>query len=374
MLHTEFGKTGVTVSRLGFGGMRFENPADLDAMAEVVVHAHEKGVTYLDTAPFYCDDKSEEIFGIALREIKKGGRPFYVSSKTMEATPDGVRAQCERSLERLGLDAIDFYHVWCLVQPEDLPGRKAQGVLDAFRKLKEEGLIRHISVSTHLEHDKVAAMLDQGEGLFEGMLIGLNALNYHLRYPGAKAAMDRGLGVVTMNTLGGGLLMNHADRFAPLMRGGDPSMLDAALRFNLSLPAVTVALVGFRNKTDVDEAVAAAERVRPLGMAEIETVQEAIRASHRDFCTQCGYCSDCPAEVPVVRLMEAYNKRLLDGPQAALDQMKWHWWTPDVEKLLEACTQCRQCEENCTQQLPILERFDQLRADYRAMAAGTAQT
>ena len=66
MLYTTFGKTGETVSRLGFGGMRFENSADLDAMAEVAVHAHERGITYFDTAPIYCDDKSEEFFGIAL--------------------------------------------------------------------------------------------------------------------------------------------------------------------------------------------------------------------------------------------------------------------------------------------------------------------
>ncbi len=364
MLYTEFGRTGKTVSRLGMGGMRFEAPGRMDDMAAVVLRAFERGVTYFDTAPIYCDDKSEEIYGIAIREMKKSGRPFYVASKTMAAEPDEVRAQCERSLARLGVDAIDFYHVWCLVQPGDLPGRKEKGALDAFRKLKEEGLIRHICVSTHLEHDKVASMLDQGEGLFEGMLIGLNAINYHLRYPGARAAMERGLGVVTMNTLGGGLLVDNPGHFSPLMRAGDVSMVDAAVRFNLSLPGVTVALVGFRNQADVDSAADAVDRFSPMDMAEVEGVQEEIRLLHRDFCTQCGYCSDCPAGVPVVRLMDAYNQRLLKGPQAAMDQMKWHWWSPDVEKLLESCVRCGQCEADCTQQLPILERFDQLRKDY----------
>ena len=51
--------------------------------------------------------------------------------------------------------------------------------------------------------------------------------------------------------------------------------------------------------------------------------------------------------------------------KAAMDQMKWHWWTPDVEKVLEACVRCGQCEADCTQQLPILERFEQLRKDYQ---------
>ena len=368
MLYSAFGKTGKTVSRLGFGGMRFEKPHDREAMAAVVKHAFDRGITYFDTAPIYCDDLSEEICGMAFREMRKTGRPFQVSSKTMAATRDEVRAQCERSLKRLDVDAIDFYHVWCLVQPGDLPARKKLGVLDAFRELKEEGLIRHISVSTHLEHDKVGSMLDEGENLFESMLIGLNALNYPLRYPGAKAAMDRGLGVVTMNSLGGGVMTDYADRFSVLIEEGDTGMVDAALRFNLSLPAVTVALVGFRNEADVDSAVAAVDRFRALGEADIRRIVADMHGAHRDFCTQCGYCSDCPAEVPVVRLMDAYNRRLLEGPKAAMDQMKWHWWTPDVEKVLEACVRCGQCERDCTQQLPILERFEQLKQDYRELA------
>ncbi len=369
MLYSEFGRTGETVSRLGFGAMRFEHPDDRDAMAAVVTHAFDRGITYFDTAPFYCEDKSEDICGSAFREMKKTGRPFLVSTKTMAATPDEIRAQCERSLERLNVEAIDFYHVWCLVQPEDLPNRKKLGALDAFRKLKEEGLVRHISVSTHLEYDKVGTMLEEGEGLFESMLIGLNALNYPLRYPGAKAAMEHGLGVVTMNSLGGGVLTQYADRFSALLEPGETDMVEAALRFNLSLPAVNTALVGFRNEADIDSAVAAVDRFRQLSGAEVEQIQGRMHGAHKEFCTQCGYCSDCPTEVPVVRLMDAYNRRILEGPKAAMDQMKWHWWTPDVEKLLEACVRCGQCERDCTQQLPILERFDQLRKDYQELNA-----
>lgn len=368
MLYSEFGRTGETVSRLGFGAMRFERPDDRDDMAAVVMHAFNRGITYFDTAPLYCDDKSEDICGLAFKEMKKTGRPFLVSTKTMAATRDEIRAQLDRSLKRMNVDAVDFYHVWCLVQPEDLPGRKQLGVLDAFRELKEEGLVRHISVSTHLEHDKVGTMLDEGEGLFESMLIGLNAINYSLRYPGAKAAMARGLGVVTMNSLGGGILTQYADSFATLMEPGDTDMVDAALRFNLSLPAVNTALVGFRNEKDVDGAVAAVDRFRALTEQDIARIQQEMQGAHKEFCTQCGYCSGCPGEVPVVRLMDAYNRRILEGPKAAMDQMKWHWWTPDVEKLLEACTRCGQCETECTQQLPILERFERLRKDYQELA------
>ena len=366
MIYRMYGQTGVEVSALGFGAMRFETPSDIDAMAEVVLHAFERGVTYLDTAPGYCDDKSETIVGAAVQEMKKTGKPFRVSTKTMAGEPKAIREMCERSLERLHVDAIDFYHVWCLVQPEDLGKRKALGALEEFRRLKEEGLIRHVSVSTHLELDKIAPMLDEGEGLFEGMLLGLSAANCDLRYPGVQEAAKRGMGVVTMNTLGGGLIPNHPDHFAYLLSEGDRSVVDAAIRFNLSLPEISVALVGFRNKADVDAAVSAVEHFEPLAAEEIAALKAKAAAVGKDFCTQCGYCRDCPVGVPVVRLMDAYNRRLMDGPKAGLDHMKWHWWTPDIAKLLEPCTECRQCEEACTQHLPILERFEQLRKDYLA--------
>jgi uncharacterized protein len=370
MLYTTYGDTGVEVSRLGMGCMRFEAPEKIDEMARVVQRAFDKGVTYFDTAPGYCNDQSEIICGTAFREMKKTGKTFRVATKTMAAKPSEIRAQCERSLERLHVDAIDFYHVWCLVQPDDLEKRNREGALDEFRKLKEEGLIRHIAVSTHLEHDKISDMLDEGEGVFEGMLLGLNAINCDLRYPGVREAAARGLGVVTMNTAGGGMLINHADHFSFLKREDDRTMIDAALRFNLSLPGITTALVGFRKESDVDDAIHGIDTFEPLSDEEFERLRSRMEAASENFCTQCGYCADCPAEIPVVRLMDAYNYRLLDGPEAALDHLKWHWWTPDVEKLVEACTECRACEEACTQHLPILERFQELLGDYRRLRKG----
>ena len=363
MLYREYGTTGEKVSAIGFGGMRFANPKATDEMAEVVKHAVDRGVTYLDTAPGYCGDQSEIIVGAAVREIQKTGKRVYTATKTMASDPARVREQCETSLKRLGVDAIDFYHVWCLVQPEQLPERVQTGAIDEFRKLKEEGLVRHVCVSTHLGHDAVSTMLDQGEGLFEGMLIGFNAINFALRLGGIRDAASRGMGVVTMNTLGGGLITDHADRFRFIMRDGDQSILDAALRFNLSMPEITTALVGFRSIEDVDTAIDAAERFEPLSADELEELKTKVLASSKDFCTQCGYCRDCPQEIPVMRLMESYNQKLLDpdNPKAINDRLRWHWGIQDAATLLDTCTKCRYCEEACTQHLPILERFEEIR-------------
>ena len=73
---------GKKVSILGFGGMRFENPEDLDTGAETVLHAYNQGISYFDTAPGYCNDKSEDIMGLAIKEMKKQDYPFYISTKS----------------------------------------------------------------------------------------------------------------------------------------------------------------------------------------------------------------------------------------------------------------------------------------------------
>ena len=83
MLYRPFGKTGKEVSVIGFGGMRFkkEDYAEGDySRAVAIVHkAHELGVNYFDTAPGYCDDTSEKIFGEAFKTMDRS--TFYVSTK-----------------------------------------------------------------------------------------------------------------------------------------------------------------------------------------------------------------------------------------------------------------------------------------------------
>ena len=211
MLYREYGSTGVTVSALGFGGMRFPEPANIDKMAEIPLAAFRRGVTYFDTAPFYCNDKSETILGVAIQEMKKSGKPFYVSTKTFGADESSIRKDLERSLDRLGVEAIDFYHIWCIKTPENFAERKRRGALEAMLECKAEGLVRHIAVSSHMSGEDTAAMLD--EGVFEGVLLGYCAANFPFRETALDAARRKGLAVVTMNPLGGGLIPKHPDRF-----------------------------------------------------------------------------------------------------------------------------------------------------------------
>ena len=110
MMYREYGTTGLEVSAVGFGGMRFDENQDIETCASMLKYAYDRGINYFDTAPGY--GRSEDIFGVALKAMVKtrGDKPFYVSSKSMKSDPALLRKDLEKSLERMGLDYIDFFH------------------------------------------------------------------------------------------------------------------------------------------------------------------------------------------------------------------------------------------------------------------------
>ena len=84
MYYKQYGNTDMKVSAIGLGTMRYDEEdiaaGRLEKCAEIPLYAFEKGINYWDTAPFYCDDKSEIVTGIALSQVKRSD--VYVTSKT----------------------------------------------------------------------------------------------------------------------------------------------------------------------------------------------------------------------------------------------------------------------------------------------------
>ncbi|MFP4353530.1 MAG: aldo/keto reductase [Phycisphaerae bacterium] len=353
-----YGNTGKDVSVISFGGMRFPQPDQTDEMAEIVLHAYKQGVNYFDTAPGYCGDKSEGIMGAAIGQMEPG--TFYTSTKCSSPKGDELRKSLERSLDRLGVETIDFFHVWCLLSPEAWQGRKDGGAVAAALKAKEEGLINHLVVSSHMPGDQLGQVLS--EGIFEGVTLGYCAINFPFRDKAVDLAGQKQLGVVTMNPLGGGLIPQHAERFDFIRSQDDPDVVSAALRFNVSNPSVTSALVGFSTKEHVDQAVAAVKDFTPYPAEHVQKLRKKIFDSFEGLCTGCGYCLPCPEGLEVPKFMDTYNQRILKGdePSNMTNRMKWHWGLKAADA--KACSLCGACETRCTQHLPIRDRLKEIAA------------
>ncbi len=357
MLYREYGNTGKRVSLLGFGGMRFRDIDDRESNVRLLVEAAQAGINYFDTAPGYFGTKSEEIFGEAFDELRRVNLPFCCATKTFQSEEKSIREEIESQLQRLRLDAIDFYHVWCVTTLDNWRERKKNGVLDTFRKLKEEGLIRHICVSSHLIGQEIHELVR--EQIFEGVLFGYSAFTFPFRETAFETIAERNLGAVVMNPLGGGVIPENPDLFEFIKTQPEETVVEAALRFLFAHDHISSVLVGFRDLDDLHGAIRAIDGYQPIDPEQITGMRGSIGQAYRDLCTGCRYCDECPEQVPIPELMDAYNfKQLYGKDERVLSRLKWHWNVPP--DLAAKCIECGQCEDACTQHLPIVERLREI--------------
>jgi predicted aldo/keto reductase-like oxidoreductase len=361
MIYREYGKTGEKVSLLGFGGMRFANIDAHDECVRMMVKAAEGGVTYFDTAPAYFDIKSEQVFGLGFKELRSRKLPYFVATKTFKTKEAEIRTELDEQLKRLDVGAVDFYHVWCILSPENWEVRKKDDILTTFRKLKDEGLIRHICVSSHLIQDDIEEFLM--EDTFEGVLFGYSAYNFKTRQKAFNAIREKKLGAVVMNPLGGGIIPQHPELFGFIKKTPDQSAVHAALHFLWDHKEITTTLVGFATEKEVGDALDAIKTYSPRTEAELEKVKAGAEGQFEGLCTGCAYCDDCPKGIPIPKFMDAYNQMMLakqNGEDSLKSRLKMHWGVS--RKIAAECVECGQCEEACTQHLPIIERLKQIGA------------
>ena len=366
MIYRQFGKTGKNVSVIGMGGMRFrkEDYADGDYRKAVkVIHrAHGLGVNYFDTAPGYCDDTSEHIFGEAFKSMPRDS--FFVSTKCglwNARTADEARKMIDQSISRLGVDTIDFYNMWSVKTLEDYREYlKKGGVFEGALKAKEEGLIHHLCFTTHLRGEQIAQIAN--DGIFEGVTLGYNAINFAYRQKGIDACHAAGLGIVTMNPLGGGIIPAHPEYFSFLRRGDEPLAV-SALKFILSQHKATLAIPGFSTVEEVEESVMAADALEAAPEGLLEEMALHLTSELDSLCTTCAYCDSCPEDIPIPMLLDSYNMHILSGgddTQMFL-RMKNHWGVKP--ELAAKCIACGKCERLCTQKLPIIKRLAYIAAN-----------
>ena len=357
MIYRDYGQTGEKVSLLGFGGMRFKNVDNHDECVRMMVAAAQGGVNYFDTAPGYFETRSETVFGKGFAEMRRLGLPFLSATKTFESSESGIRKEIEAQLKRLDVPGIDFYHIWCITNLNNWEGRKKDGILKTFTKLKEEGLIKHICISSHLIKNEIKQLLM--EGVFEGVLFGYSAYNFQTRQEAFDAIRKKKLGAVVMNPLGGGVIPQHPELFKHIRREGE-STAAAALRILWDHPEISVTLVGFDTIEHVNEALQAIEDYKPRTQAELEEAKSKTSASFEGICTGCAYCDNCPQGIPIPQYMDTYNQKLLDknNKDPIGDRLKWHW---NLERSgAGECIACGLCEDACTQHINIIERLKEI--------------
>ena len=336
------GRTGLRVSALGFGCMRLpmDGPKVDDRRAiPLLRRAVELGVTYFDTAVGYCQGDSQRALGDALHDLR--GR-IVLSTKNPEKDPSEADAwwkNLETSLRLLRTDHVDVYHSHGLSWAAFTKGLQGKGgLLEAWLKAREQGLIRHIAFSSHDAAQNIMKLAD--EGVFESVTLQYNLLNRE--HESAIAYLkEKNMGVVVMGPVGGGRLANQTLEG----QAGGATSAELALKFVLSNPGVTVALSGMSDMAMLEENVAVASRALALSKDEEAEVGRASAAQVKlldYYCTACGYCLPCPSGVDIPE-----NFTLIQMDQAyGLTELARRRYA-DTKGRARFCLECGTCLDKC---------------------------
>jgi len=365
MQYSPLGRTGLSVSRLGFGAMRLPtagDSVDFDKATRLMRRAFDLGVNFVDTQYHYCGDQSETAVGKAV-----AGRRDQVVIQTKAAYYDQPkygpwedhRSRLEETLRRLSVDVLDIY----LMHSLDLAkwNQFGQGWMDMAVKAKQQGLIRHIGLSAHYTPENMIQLLDTG--CFEMILMQYNMLDTRNEKVLAHARA-KGIGTMVMGPVGGGRLAGPPPEWAGANAGCRTSA-ELALRFVLSNPDVDCAFSGMRFEPEVEENCAVASREAALTPGERQRILGVIAEKQRLaqlHCSGCNYCMPCPQGVAIPQILGALALEKVWGLTEAARQRYARAnaaKTPGAPP--PACVDCGQCLPKCPQKIAIPDRLKQAR-------------
>ena len=372
MQYRPFGKTGINISTLGFGCMRLPEiqkedgswEVDQEKTNEMLRRAYDLGVNYFDTALYYCHSNSEIAVGQALKPIRD---KVYISTKCpldLVKEPGDLRKVLETSLKKLDTDYVDFYHFWGINQKTFDEKIAPMNLIAEAYKLKEEGLLRHISFSFHDTPEALKHIIDNGEGL-ESVLLQYNLLD-RANEEMIQYAASKGLGVVVMGPVGGGRLAAPTELAAKL--GTEAvNTYELAFKFVLGNPGVCCALSGMQTLDMVEKNAVVASLENPMSEEEWRRVGESLENLKKFselYCTGCGYCQPCPKGINIPKIFQAYTYLNVYGLTETAKNT-WNGYLNDQKNpgvSPSECINCGYCERKCPQHLKVRELLKKVEA------------
>jgi predicted aldo/keto reductase-like oxidoreductase len=344
MKMVQLGKTGLQVSRVGFGGIPIQRLTEEEAIA-VVRRCLDLGVTFIDTANGYTT--SEERIGKAT-----AGRRSQVVLATKTGVRDKATAQehLALSLKRLQTDYIDLWQFHGVSTFEEYdrvlgPG----GAMEVAQEALHAGVVRHIGITSHSMEVALKAV---PSGHFETIQFPFNFVTNEATQELLPLAQQHGLGFIAMKPFAGGLL----------------DKANLSIKYLLQFEGV-VPDPGIEQVGEIEEIVEIVNG--PWAMTEQERHDlEQIRAEvGTRFCRRCQYCLPCPQEVeiPTVLNTRSFWKRF--PPERFLGG--------GIAKALDSarnCIECGECEGKCPYHLPIIEMLAENVAFYDSVVTGMTHT
>ena len=266
------GKTKVRVPVIGLGTA----PAGYRSEKEAVAFFHQcidRGLTYLDTAPKFTGyGNAQTYLGHVLKERS---REVFLVTKCFE--PDGEKALqlLKKNLAELRVERADLVYAHSLgddkMDPKVIYGPK--GVCKALEKARRDGLTRFVGVSGHNRPGRFLTALREWE--FDVMMNAVSLVARHVYNFEGKvwpAAAEKGVALAAMKVFG-------VAASGQTLKGSrlPDAHKEAALRYALGLPQVSVVVVGMYDEAEMRQNLARARAFKPLSKEELEALDRPTR-------------------------------------------------------------------------------------------------
>lgn len=371
MLKMTFPKIGLESSALGFGCMRFPTDADgniiEDEAIRMVRHAIDNGVNYIDTAYPYHNGKSELLVGKALKD---GYREKVILATKLPVwdveTHEDMMKLLDEQLEKLHVDCIDFYLMHAL-NAERLEKIQKLNYKQFLADAMAQGKIKYPAFSFHDDYDAFIRILNDYD--WKMCQVQMNILDDHNQatLKGIEAAHEKGVGVVVMEPLRGGLLANPPSAVVDLYRQWPTqrSAVDWAFRYLYTMPGVVTILSGMSTMEQLDDNL----RIFDVPQGETRTAEddqlyEQVKAAYmactKTRCTGCKYCQPCPRGVKIPNIFQGYDTSLMRGNGSF---KQGYAKIAAEEGDASRCVECGQCEAACPQHLPIIQYLQEIHTE-----------
>jgi len=326
MKYHVLGRTGQSVSSLGFGTMNLSQQA-LDVSKKALNYALDQGINYIDTASTYKD--SEEIVG---ESISHRRHEVFLATKTRKRTFQESKEEIEQSLRRLKTDYIDLLQIHYVNYVQEYQQiTREDGALEAVKQAQKEGKVRFIGITGH-RPELLARWLQSGH--FDTVLFHMSLVQPFALHDLVPFCEQNGIGMIGMKPLSGGFVQ-------PVQK---------ALRFSHSTP-IQVLLSGMKTMEEVKENLEALRT--PIETEEKKELWALSAELGEHGCRRCNYCS-CPLEIRIPDLMISHKAK----EKVGLLGHGNHFYQDQSEKIsqcadYEPCKERPLCEKDCPYHLPI---------------------
>lgn len=376
MRYREIGNTGEKVSILGFGCMRFplkDNKIDKKKSREMLIYAIDNGINYIDIAYPYHNGESEIFVGEVLKDgyrekVKLATKlPSWLVNKR-----EDMYKYIYEQLEKLQTDYIDFYLIHNL-NKKDYTRLKENGLFDFIKDIKERGIVKHIGFSFHDTLDVFKEIVDDYDWEFAQIQYNYIDEDYQAGTDGLMYAREKGLGIVIMEPLRGGALVNNLSSDITNIINNSLTSRNAvgwAFKFLYDKKEIDVVLSGMSSLEQVVENIniASKEGIKEsMSKYEKETIKELrdmFKSKIRVNCTGCKYCIPCPNSVKIPNCFELLNNAFMFN-DIGKNKEQYNMFLVGSGNDAKKCVECGLCEEKCPQHINIIEKLKEVKDTFK---------